>query len=76
MVAPRGAFYAFPKLDIAEDDIQFVTSLLKEKHVLCVHGAGFGQRQGTHHMRIVFLPQEEVLSQAYDAITEFISQRY
>ena len=76
MVAPRGAFYAFPKLDIAEDDIQFVTSLLKEKHVLCVHGAGFGQRQGTQHMRIVFLPQEEVLTQAYDAITEFISRRY
>jgi alanine-synthesizing transaminase len=76
MVAPRGAFYAFPKLDIAEDDIHFVTSLLQEKHVLCVHGEGFGQRQGTHHMRIVFLPQEEVLTQAYDAITEFISQRY
>jgi alanine-synthesizing transaminase len=76
MVAPRGAFYAFPKLDIAEDDLQFVTALLKEKHVLCVHGEGFGQRQGTHHMRIVFLPQEDVLNQAYDAITEFISQRY
>ena len=76
MVAPRGAFYAFPKLDIPEDDIRFVTSLLQEKHVLCVHGGGFGQRQGTQHMRIVFLPQEEVLTQAYDAITEFISQRY
>jgi alanine-synthesizing transaminase len=76
MVAPHGAFYAFPKLDIPEDDIHFVTGLLQQKHVLCVHGAGFGQRQGTHHMRIVFLPQEEVLHQAYDAITEFISQRY
>jgi alanine-synthesizing transaminase len=76
MVAPRGAFYAFPKLDIPEEDIRFVTSLLQEKHVLCVHGAGFGQRQGTQHMRIVFLPQEEVLNQAYDAITEFIQQRY
>jgi alanine-synthesizing transaminase len=76
MVAPRGAFYAFPKLDIPEDDIHFVTGLLQQKHVLCVHGAGFGQKQGTQHMRIVFLPQEEVLNQAYDAITEFISQRY
>jgi alanine-synthesizing transaminase len=76
MVAPHGAFYAFPKLDIPEDDIHFVTGLLEQKHVLCVHGAGFGQKQGTHHMRIVFLPQEEVLHQAYDAITEFISQRY
>jgi alanine-synthesizing transaminase len=75
LVAPQGAFYAFPKLDVAEDDIQFVTALLQEKHVLCVHGAGFGQRPGTRHMRIVFLPQEDVLEQAYQGITEFISQR-
>jgi alanine-synthesizing transaminase len=74
LVAPQGAFYAFPKLDIAEDDIKFVTGLLQEKHVLCVHGAGFGQRPGTHHMRIVFLPQEDVLQQAYKGITEYISR--
>jgi alanine-synthesizing transaminase len=75
LVAPQGAFYAFAKLDIPEDDIQFVTGLLREKHVLCVHGAGFGQRPGTRHMRIVFLPQEDVLEQAYKGITEYISQR-
>ncbi len=75
LVAPQGAFYAFPKLDIAEDDMKFVTGLLQEKHVLCVHGSGFGQRPGTRHMRIVFLPQEDVLERAYRGITEFISQR-
>jgi alanine-synthesizing transaminase len=76
LVAPHGAFYAFPKLDIPEEDIQFVTALLQEKHVLCVHGSGFGQRTGQRHMRIVFLPQEELLTQAYAAITDFIAQRY
>jgi len=76
LVAPQGAFYAFPKLDIPEDDLSFVTALLQEKHVLCVHGAGFGQKQGTRHMRIVFLPQEDVLQQAYEKLTEFIAQRY
>jgi alanine-synthesizing transaminase len=76
LVAPRGAFYAFPKLDIPEDDLKFVTDLLEQEHVLCVHGSGFGQREGTRHMRIVFLPQEEVLQQAYNRITEFITQRY
>jgi alanine-synthesizing transaminase len=76
LVAPRGAFYAFPKLDIPEDDKQFVTELVQQKHVLCVNGSGFGQRPGTRHMRIVFLPQEEVLEQAYGKITEFIAQRY
>ena len=76
LVAPKGAFYAFPKLDVPEEDISFVTGLLQEKHVLCVHGGGFGQRAGTRHMRIVFLPQEEILEQAYGRITDFITQRY
>ncbi|MGA3126475.1 MAG: aminotransferase class I/II-fold pyridoxal phosphate-dependent enzyme [Candidatus Korobacteraceae bacterium] len=76
LAAPKGAFYAFPKLDVPEEDISFVTGLLQEKHVLCVHGGGFGQRAGTRHMRIVFLPQEEILEQAYGRITDFITQRY
>jgi len=76
LAAPRGAFYAFPKLDIPEADVTFVTELLQQKHVLCVHGSGFGQRPGTHHMRIVFLPQEELLTEAYGKITEFIEERY
>ncbi len=76
LVAPKGAFYAFPKLDVPEDDLSFVTELLREKHVLCVHGAGFGQKPGTRHIRIVFLPQEEMLEQAYQKITEFMAERY
>lgn len=76
LTSPRGAFYAFPKLDIPEDDKQFVTELLQQQHVLCVHGSGFGQRPGTRHMRIVFLPQEELLEQAYAKITDFIAKRY
>ena len=38
LVAPKGAFYAFPSLDIPEDDLTFVSELLKQKHVLLVHG--------------------------------------
>src|SRR6185369_1208362 len=41
-VSPRGAFYAFPKLDIPEGDDVFVKELLVQKHVLVVHGSGFG----------------------------------
>ncbi|HTV65843.1 MAG TPA: aminotransferase class I/II-fold pyridoxal phosphate-dependent enzyme [Bryocella sp.] len=76
LAAPKGAFYAFPKLHIPEDDLTFVTELLKQKHVLVVHGSGFGQRPGTKHIRIVFLPEEPVLGEAYDAMTDFIKQRY
>jgi len=76
LVAPLGAFYAYPSLDIPEDDLTFVTDLLKQKHVLVVHGSGFGQKPGTRHMRIVFLPQDEVLNAAYEKITDFMAERY
>ena len=45
-VRPQGAFYAFPRIDIPEDDAVFVQSLLKETGVVVVHGSGFGQRPG------------------------------
>jgi alanine-synthesizing transaminase len=76
LVAPKGAFYAFPSLDIPEDDLTFVSDLLKQKHVLLVHGSGFGQKPGTKHARIVTLPQEEVLTNAYAKISEFMRERY
>ena len=75
-VSPKGAFYAFPRLDIPEDDNVFVKELLVQKHVLVVHGSGFGQKPGTKHFRIVFLPDEQTLSTAYSAIAEFMKARY
>jgi alanine-synthesizing transaminase len=76
LVAPKGAFYAHPALDIPEDDLTFVTDLLKQKHVLVVHGSGFGQKPDTKHMRIVFLPPEPVLEAAYQKMSDFIAERY
>lgn len=75
-VAPRGAFYAFPRLDIPDSDEQFVKQLLVEKHVLMVHGTGFGQAPGTKHMRIVFLPDEATLGNAYEGLRAFIAEHY
>jgi alanine-synthesizing transaminase len=76
LVRPKGAFYAHPSLDIPEDDLTFVTDLLKQKHVLVVHGSGFGQKPGTKHIRIVFLPPENVLEAAYGKIGDFMRERY
>ena len=76
LVAPKGAFYAHPTLDIPEEDLTFVTDLLKQKHVLVVHGSGFGEKPGTRHMRIVFLPQDDVLHAAYEKISDFMQERY
>jgi alanine-synthesizing transaminase len=75
-VSPRGAFYAYPRLDIPEGDDVFVKELLRQKHVLVVHGSGFGQKPGTHHFRIVFLPDESTLNSAYAAIGNFLQERY
>jgi len=75
-VSPKGAFYAFPKLDIPEGDDVFVKELLVQKHVLVVNGSGFGQKAGTKHFRIVFLPDEQTLSTAYAGIADFMKKRY
>jgi len=75
-VSPKGAFYAFPKLDIPENDDVFVKELLVQKHVLVVHGSGFGQKAGTKHFRIVFLPDEQTLTSAYAGIADFMKKRY
>ena len=75
-VSPRGAFYAFPRLDIPEGDDVFVKELIRKKHVVVVHGSGFGQKAGTRHFRIVFLPDEKTLSRAYAAIGDLLRERY
>jgi alanine-synthesizing transaminase len=75
-VAPRGAFYAFPRIDIPESDETFVKELIRQKHVMVVHGSGFGQKPRTQHFRIVFLPDEQTLTKAYAGIAEFIAERY
>ncbi len=75
-VPPRGAFYAFPSLDIEDRDEDFVRQLLLEKHVLVVHGSGFDEAPGSRHFRIVFLPDEATLSRAYADIGAFIQEHY
>jgi len=75
-VAPRGAFYAYPRIDIPESDEVFVRELIRQKHVMVVHGSGFGQKPGTQHIRIVFLPDERTLTKAYAGMAEFIHERY
>ena len=74
-VPPRGAFYAFPRIDVPEDDATWVKQLLLQKHILTVQGSGFGQKPASKHFRIVFLPQEEVLRRAYSEIRDFMSRR-
>ena len=43
---------------------------------MVVHGSGFGQKAGTKHFRIVFLPDEQTLTTAYSAIADLLRERY
>jgi len=70
-VKPEGAFYAFPQLHMNQPDNHFVAELIKETGVVVVPGSGFGQVPGTQHFRVVFLPNEEILERAYNAISDF-----
>tara|TARA_B110000902_G_scaffold246456_1_gene301576 strand:- start:58 stop:1314 length:1257 start_codon:yes stop_codon:yes gene_type:complete len=70
-----GAFYMFVRLTDekwANDDKQFVLDLLHEEHILVVHGSGFSPSLGKGHFRIVYLPDIDVLNDAFDRIEAFL----
>jgi aspartate/methionine/tyrosine aminotransferase len=73
---PKGAFYAFPKIENNKfgTDKEFVTNLLESQGVLTVHGSGFGEKYGSGHFRLVYLPSIEVLDSAMTKIEKFVSQ--
>ena len=77
---PGGAFYMFPRIDARAkgpwgNDKEFVLDLLKEERVLTVFGSGFGTDYGSDHFRIVILPQEEVLSEAFDGLERLMRKK-
>ena len=76
VVQPKGALYAFPRLDPErypiKDDQQFILQLLREQHVLVVQGTGFNW-PSPDHFRIVTLPRSEDLTEAIGRIGTFLS---
>lgn len=71
-VKPRGAFYAFPKIDV-QDDKRFVMDLLHKKGILFVHGSGFGQKPGTSHFRVVFAASYDALDDTYEKLKRYMA---
>ncbi len=74
---PEGAFYMFVKLTDPQwenDDKKFVLDLLHEEHVLLVHGSGFSPEFGKGHVRLVYLPNEEILNESFDRIDRFLQR--
>jgi len=73
---PEGAFYAFPRIDRPVNDQDFVKKLIRDTGVVVVHGSGFGSLPETPHFRLVFLPEEQVLNEAYDRLEDFMKKNY
>jgi len=76
-----GAMYLFPrinKLPRNTNDFDYCMSLLEETGLCVVNGLGFGQKPGTHHLRIAFLPSKELLQSVLpkwiDFHNKFINQ--
>ncbi|MEA1866508.1 MAG: aminotransferase class I/II-fold pyridoxal phosphate-dependent enzyme [Thermodesulfobacteriota bacterium] len=73
---PDGAFYAFPRINVDVDDEKFVKDLISETGVVVVHGSGFGPLPETPHFRVVFLPPEDILNEAYDRLEGYMRRHF
>ncbi|MDX9768586.1 MAG: pyridoxal phosphate-dependent aminotransferase, partial [Ectothiorhodospiraceae bacterium] len=77
-VKPRAAMYLFPRFDPKlypiDNDQKFILNLLEEERVLVVQGSGFNWPHADH-IRVVFLPHEEDLSEAIGRIGRFLDRQ-
>jgi alanine-synthesizing transaminase len=75
-VAPRGAFYAMPKVELpaGRSDADYVLGLLRAKGILCVYGSGFGTAPADGFFRIVFLASLTELGSIYDDVAAFTAE--
>ena len=75
-VKPKGALYAFPRLDPKvykiRDDAQMVLDLLRSQRILLVQGTGFNWPE-PDHFRLVTLPRPEEITEAVTRIGDFLS---
>jgi aspartate/methionine/tyrosine aminotransferase len=69
-----GAMYLFPRLGplpAGTTDFDYCMALLEETGLCTVNGSGFGQKEGTQHLRIAFLPPQELLEEVLPAWITF-----
>lgn len=75
-IKPRGALYAFPKIDLEKypirDDEQFVLDLLLQEKIHIVPGSALNW-PGSDHVRIATLPPADDLAAAIERIGRFLA---
>ncbi|CDJ41867.1 aminotransferase, putative [Eimeria tenella] len=79
----EGSVFGFPRIELpkrAQDaaaagmlapDLFFCMELLKATGIVGVAGSGFGQREGTFHVRICILPDEALLTEMIQKFKTF-----
>ncbi|XP_065255638.1 alanine aminotransferase 2-like [Emys orbicularis] len=82
----QGAMYSFPRIQIParaeqeaqalglEPDFFFCQKLLEATGIVLAPGSTFGQRRGTHHVRVTLLPRVETLRIVLQTVADFHSQ--
>ncbi|MFJ8098627.1 aminotransferase class I/II-fold pyridoxal phosphate-dependent enzyme [Streptomyces griseofuscus] len=77
-VKPQGAFYVFPRITAGQyrlgDDERLAADLLHEEGLLVVPGSGLGPVP-PGHLRMVTLPQPDVLTEAVNRLARFLERR-
>jgi len=80
---PSGAMYLFPSVVLPPKAIEaakaanvppdtfYALKLLEGTGICVVPGSGFGQREGTYHFRITFLPPEDQIDSVVESIKKF-----
>ncbi len=72
---PRGAFYAFPSIEITGlDEVEFAENLLREERVACVPGSAFGEA-GRGYVRCSYATAYEKIEEALERMRRFV-RRY
>ncbi|PSN48156.1 hypothetical protein C0J52_08726 [Blattella germanica] len=74
----KGAMYAFPKLELPQKAIEkakslkmkpdffYALELLENTGIFVVPGSGFGQKEGTYHIRINTIPPPDVFKTMFE----------
>jgi len=70
---PKGAFYAFIKIETKKwkKDIEFIRAALREG-VVFVPGSGFGRQEDGVYFRTTFLPEPEIIEEAFSKIKKIL----
>ncbi|KAK9907475.1 hypothetical protein WJX75_004386 [Coccomyxa subellipsoidea] len=79
----EGAMYSFPRLNLPPKALQaakeagkapdtwYCLKLLNATGILTVPGTGFGQEEGTFHLRTTILPQEDKIKEVMGSFQKF-----